>query len=99
MEVLERYIEGDQTAEGIVADGFDARTVHRVVHMVDAAEYQAQAGRRGVKDDGPRVRGRQADADCPTVRAGHRRRPRPVGSVMGPGNRKIRPADSTPDER
>jgi len=38
--ILARYIEADATAEQIVADGFDAEVVHRVVRMVDAAEYK-----------------------------------------------------------
>ncbi len=38
--ILRRYIEEDRTAEEIVAAGFDAATVHRVVRMVDAAEYK-----------------------------------------------------------
>jgi NAD+ synthase (glutamine-hydrolysing) len=39
-EILQRYIEEDKTAEQIIAEGFDAPTVHRVVRMVDAAEYK-----------------------------------------------------------
>ena len=38
--ILTRYIEDDKTAEQIVADGFDPECVHRVVRMVDAAEYK-----------------------------------------------------------
>jgi len=38
--ILARYIESDQTAEQIIADGFDEPTVRRVVRMVDAAEYK-----------------------------------------------------------
>jgi NAD+ synthase (glutamine-hydrolysing) len=39
-EILRRYVEQDRTAEQIVAKGFDAGTVGRVVAMVDAAEYK-----------------------------------------------------------
>ncbi len=39
-EVLRRYIEQDRTAEQIIAEGFDASTVRRVVQMVDAAEFK-----------------------------------------------------------
>ncbi|MHC4294079.1 MAG: NAD+ synthase [Planctomycetota bacterium] len=38
--ILARYIEGDETPERIIADGVDAEIVHRVVSMVDAAEYK-----------------------------------------------------------
>ncbi len=38
--ILQRYVEEDQTAEKIVADGFDAATVARVIRMVDLAEYK-----------------------------------------------------------
>ena len=38
--ILSRYIEEDETAEKIIADGFDADVVRRVVRMVDAAEYK-----------------------------------------------------------
>jgi NAD+ synthase (glutamine-hydrolysing) len=39
-DILQRYVEEDQTAEQIIAEGFDAATVRRVVRMVDAAEYK-----------------------------------------------------------
>ncbi|MHC4982860.1 MAG: NAD+ synthase [Planctomycetota bacterium] len=39
-EILARYIEADQTAEAIIAAGFDAGEVRRVVRMVDLAEYK-----------------------------------------------------------
>jgi len=38
--ILTRYIEADETAEKIIADGFDGEIVRRVVRMVDAAEYK-----------------------------------------------------------
>ncbi len=39
-EILSRYIEADQTAEMIVAEGFDESVVRRVIRMVDASEYK-----------------------------------------------------------
>jgi NAD+ synthetase len=39
-EILQRYVEEDKTAEQIIAEGFEAATVNRVVRMVDAAEYK-----------------------------------------------------------
>ncbi|MFP4106617.1 MAG: NAD+ synthase [Phycisphaerae bacterium] len=41
-EVLKRYIEDDHTARQIIADGFDADTVNRIVRMVDRNEYKRQ---------------------------------------------------------
>ncbi|HUT61101.1 MAG TPA: NAD+ synthase [Phycisphaerae bacterium] len=38
--IVQRYVVDDMTAEQIVAEGFDAPTVHRVIRMVDAAEYK-----------------------------------------------------------
>jgi NAD+ synthase (glutamine-hydrolysing) len=38
--ILQRYIENDETAEQIIAAGCDPAVVHRVVRMVDAAEYK-----------------------------------------------------------
>jgi NAD+ synthase (glutamine-hydrolysing) len=48
-EILRRYVEEDESAEAIVAAGFDAATVMRVVRMVDGNEYkrrQAAVGPR-----------------------------------------------------
>ncbi|MER7756624.1 NAD+ synthase [Kitasatospora sp. NPDC097643] len=38
--VLDRYIEGDQGRDAIVAAGFDPAVVDRVVRLVDTAEYK-----------------------------------------------------------
>ncbi|MDJ1133552.1 NAD+ synthase [Streptomyces iconiensis] len=38
--ILERYVDGDQGAPEIVAAGFEAETVHRVLRMTDRAEYK-----------------------------------------------------------
>ena len=38
--ILERYVERDQSAAEIVAAGFEARTVERVIAMVDSNEYK-----------------------------------------------------------
>ncbi len=40
--ILYRYIEEDRTASEIAAEGYDPEVVHRVVKMVDAAEYKRQ---------------------------------------------------------
>ncbi|HSK47267.1 MAG TPA: NAD+ synthase [Coriobacteriia bacterium] len=47
--VLERYVEGDESRDEIVADGFDAALVDRVLQMTDAAEYKRRQGPLGVK--------------------------------------------------
>lgn len=38
--ILECYIERDMDAPAIIAEGFDADTVRRVVHLVDRTEYK-----------------------------------------------------------
>ncbi|MBS3735265.1 MAG: NAD+ synthase [Phycisphaerae bacterium] len=50
--ILARYIEGDQTAEMIVAEGFDASVVHRVVGMVDGAEHKRRQAAVALKVSG-----------------------------------------------
>jgi len=47
--ILERYVEHDQPPEEIVAAGFDAQTVKRVVRMVDRNEYKRRQAAPGVK--------------------------------------------------
>ena len=47
--VLERYVELDESAEEIVASGFDADTVERIVRLTDAAEYKRRQAAPGVK--------------------------------------------------
>lgn len=39
-EILRRYVEDDESADTIIAAGFDAETVMRVVRMVDGNEYK-----------------------------------------------------------
>ncbi len=39
-EILRRYVEKDQTAADIIAEGFSDRQVTRVTQMVDAAEFK-----------------------------------------------------------
>jgi NAD+ synthase (glutamine-hydrolysing) len=48
-QILERYVERDFGVEQIVADGFDAATVKRVIRMVDRNEYKRRQGAPGVK--------------------------------------------------
>ncbi len=47
--ILVAYVEHDRSAEEIVGQGYDAATVERVVHMVDAAEYKRRQGPIGIK--------------------------------------------------
>jgi len=47
--ILLRYIEEDQSPETIVAAGFDAGVVARVVGMVDRAEYKRRQAPPGIK--------------------------------------------------
>ena len=43
-------MEGDRTADQLVADGHDAETVARIVRLVDLAEYK-----RRQSPPGPRI--------------------------------------------
>ena len=47
--ILERYVEQDRSPEEIVAEGFDADTVRRVVWMVDRNEYKRRQAPPGVR--------------------------------------------------
>ena len=55
--ILEAYVEGDQGLQDIVARGFDAATVKRVIAMVDRNEYKRRQGPIGIKIT-PRAFGR-----------------------------------------
>ncbi|MDF4250306.1 NAD+ synthase [Streptomyces sp. WMMB303] len=47
--ILKRYVDGDQGAEAIIAAGFDAETVTRVLRMTDRAEYKRRQYPPGTK--------------------------------------------------
>jgi NAD+ synthase (glutamine-hydrolysing) len=47
--VLDGYVEGDRGYEDLVADGFDAELVERVLRMVDAAEHKRRQYPPGTK--------------------------------------------------
>ena len=55
--ILERYVELDQSADDIIAAGFDAGTVHKVLRMVDRNEYKRRQAAPGVRIT-PRAFGR-----------------------------------------
>ena len=55
--ILEAYVEDDRTFDEIVAMGFDADTVRRVIGMVDRNEYKRRQAAPGVKIT-PRAFGR-----------------------------------------
>ncbi|HEU4356469.1 MAG TPA: NAD+ synthase [Actinomycetota bacterium] len=55
--IVEAYVEDDRSPEDIVADGFDAALVHRVVAMIDRAEYKRRQAAPGIKIT-PRAFGR-----------------------------------------
>jgi NAD+ synthase/NAD+ synthase (glutamine-hydrolysing) len=48
-EILERHIEHHEPADAIVAAGFDAATVHRVLRLVRAAEFKRKQAAPGLK--------------------------------------------------
>jgi len=47
--ILERYVEHDQSPAAIIAAGFDAASVRRVVAMVDRNEYKRRQATPGVR--------------------------------------------------
>jgi NAD+ synthase (glutamine-hydrolysing) len=51
--ILEGYVEQDMTVEDLVAEGFEAATVRRIIDLVDRAEYK-----RRQAPPGPRVTSR-----------------------------------------
>ena len=55
--IVEAYVEDDRSPEEIVADGFDPVVVHRVVAMIDRAEYKRRQAAPGIKIT-PRAFGR-----------------------------------------
>ncbi len=69
--VLEAYVEQERSPEEMVASGMDAEVVHRVVRMVDAAEYKRRQAPPGIKIT-PKAFGR--DRRFPITNA-YRRRP------------------------
>ncbi|MCB1616911.1 MAG: NAD(+) synthase, partial [Pseudomonadales bacterium] len=48
-QVLELYIEQDCSADDIIARGFDAEMVHRVLRLVDMNEYKRRQAAIGVR--------------------------------------------------
>lgn len=47
--ILERYVEQDMSAEDIIAEGYDARTVKRVIRLVNQNEYKRRQAPPGVR--------------------------------------------------
>src|SRR4029077_9680292 len=48
-DILQRHIERHQPAAEIIAAGIEAATVHRVLHMVHAAEFKRKQAAPGLK--------------------------------------------------
>jgi NAD+ synthase (glutamine-hydrolysing) len=55
--IIERYVEQDQSIDDIIAAGFDAESVRRVVAMIDRNEYKRRQAAPGVRIT-PRAFGR-----------------------------------------
>jgi NAD+ synthase (glutamine-hydrolysing) len=72
-DLLDDYVERDVDREGLVAQGFDAETVDRVIRLVDVAEYKRRQYPPGPKIT-PRAFGR--DRRLPITNR-WRERPRP----------------------
>lgn len=67
--ILMRYVEQDQGADEIIAAGYDAEVVRRVIRMVDAAEHKRRQAPPGVRIT-PRAFGR--DRRYPLTSGYHR---------------------------
>jgi len=50
--VVAGYVEGDRSADDLIAEGFDAETVDRVVGLIDRAEYKRRQMPPGVRISG-----------------------------------------------
>jgi NAD+ synthase (glutamine-hydrolysing) len=50
--VVAGYVEGDRSADDLIAEGFDAEAVERVVGLVDRAEYKRRQMPPGVRISG-----------------------------------------------
>ncbi|HZR26035.1 MAG TPA: NAD+ synthase [Vicinamibacterales bacterium] len=48
-DILQRHIEQHLSADAIIADGFDAATVNRVLHLVRIAEFKRKQAAPGLK--------------------------------------------------
>ena len=72
--IIEDYVEEDRSPEDLVAGGADPELVHRVVGMIDRAEYKRRQAPPGVKIT-PKAFGR--DRRMP-ITNGYGRRPKPA---------------------
>lgn len=48
-EVLQRYVEHDQSIEDMIADGLDEKAVRKVVSLIDRNEYKRRQAAPGIK--------------------------------------------------
>ncbi len=48
-EIIERYVEKEMGAAQIIAEGFDAATVTRVIRLIDRSEYKRRQAAPGLK--------------------------------------------------
>ena len=48
-QILEHYVEGDLSADAIIAKGFDSDDVKRVIRLVDLSEYKRRQAPIGVR--------------------------------------------------
>ena len=60
--LLEAYVEGDRTADELIADGHDEALVRRVTRLVDLAEYK-----RRQSPPGPRISSKAFGKERPVV--------------------------------
>lgn len=48
-QILERYVEQDQSADDIIAAGFESDEVYRVLRLVDISEYKRRQSAPGIR--------------------------------------------------
>src|SRR5205807_9483108 len=82
--ILDGYVENDLSREELVAAGHDAKTVARVIELVDRSEYKRRQAPPGVKIT-PRAFGR--DRRMPITNRyspnGNRPNPKAAGRAQG----------------
>src|SRR5436853_1801403 len=47
--ILNRYVEEEKSADQIIAEGFDAATVRKVLKLIDRSEYKRRQAAPGLK--------------------------------------------------
>ena len=66
-QILQLYVEENQSARDIIARGFEEKTVRWIQRRVDLNEYKRAQAAPGTQGNEPRIRCRPPDADRAAV--------------------------------